>query len=116
VFKIGRLRSVGSSPATGANFKTNKMANWKTQKHKVGNGQQEIQVKILVTEMQQSWATDSESWSIAFKDKLKEIKRTNSFSAEYGYTATPINETSLEVWKMKTNGDFNYIMFTVTRE
>lgn len=92
------------------------MANWKIQKHKVGYGQQELQVSIFVKEMQETWAHDAESWCNTFKDKLKEIKRTNCFSAEYSYTATPRNQTSLEVWKMKVNGDFNYKMFTVTLE
>jgi hypothetical protein len=66
--------------------------------------------------MSDTWAHDSESWISTFKDRLKLIKRTNNFSAEYAYKATPRNLTSLEVWKMKVNGDFNYKMFTVTRE
>jgi hypothetical protein len=86
---------------------------WKIQQHKGGSGQQEIQVIILVKEMQETWARDSESWCNDFKDKLKQIKRSNCFSAENVYTATPINRTSLEVWKMKVNGDSNYKMFTV---
>lgn len=89
---------------------------WRIQYHKVGNGQQELQVSILVKEMQETWAHDSESWCNSFTDKLKEIKKTNCFSAENGYKATPKNHTSLEVWKMKANGDYNYKMFTVTRE
>lgn len=89
---------------------------WNIQRHKVGNGQQEIQVSILVKEMQDTWASDSESWCNSFKDNFKKIKRTNCFSAENGYTAMPINHTSLEVWKTKASGDFNYKMFTLTRE
>ena len=89
---------------------------WTIQQHKRGNGKQEIQVSLLVKEMQDTWANDAETWASAFKDKLKEIPRTNIFSAEYGYKATPRNTTSLEVWKMKVNGDFNYKMFTVTRK
>lgn len=89
---------------------------WIIQKHKVGSGQQELQVAIIVGEMQESWACDSESWAGAFKDRLKEVRKKNAFPAEYGYKATLRNHTSLEVWKMKVNGDFNYKMFTVTRE
>jgi len=44
------------------------------------------------------------------------VTKKNAYPAEYGYKATPRNHTSLEVWKMKVNGDFNYKMFTVTRE
>ena len=87
---------------------------WTILKNKVGNGQQEINVSILVQEMENSWAFDSQSWCNTFKEKLKDIKKTNCFSAEYGYHATQRNRTSLEVWKMKVNGDFNYKMFTVT--
>lgn len=89
---------------------------WIIQKHKVGSGQQELQVSIIVKELQETWASDAESWAVAFKDRLKEVPKKNAFPAEYGYKATPINHTSLEVWKMKVNGDFNYKMFTVTRE
>ena len=88
---------------------------WDIQKHKVGNCKQEIHVSILIKEMQETWATDSETWCNTFKDKLKEIPKTNAYPAEYGYRATPRNHTSLEVWKMKTNGNFNYKIYTVTR-
>lgn len=88
--------------------------NWKIQQHKRGNGSQEIQVSIMVKEMAQTWAYDAVTWISHFKSKLKEIPKTNAFVAEYGYQATPINRTSLEVWKMKANSDFNYKMFTVT--
>lgn len=89
---------------------------WNIQKHKIGNGQKELQVSIIVKEMQETWAHDSESWCNTFKDKLKEIKRTNCFSAENGFKATQRNRTSLEVWKMKANCDYNYKMFTVTKD
>jgi len=89
---------------------------WKIEKHRVGTGQQELQVSIKVKEMSETWASDSESWCVQFKCRLMEITRKNIFSAEYGYKAISINLTSLEVWKMKVNGDFNYKMFTVTRE
>lgn len=89
--------------------------NFKIQQHKVGNTSQELKVSILVKEMKETWAHDAETWCSAFKDKLAEIPRYNSFSAEFFYKATPRNHTSLEVWKLKANGDFNYKMFTVTR-
>ena len=88
---------------------------WIIQKHKVGNNQQELKVSILVKEMDNNWAFDSQSFIESFKEKLKEIPRNNNFSAEFGYQATPRNLTSLEIWKMKVNGDFNYKMFTVTK-
>lgn len=88
---------------------------WKIEQHKRGNGQQEIQVSIFVKEMQDNWAYDAQSFCDAFSEKLKEIRKTNCFSAENGYKATPRNNESLEVWKMKANGDFNYKMFTITK-
>lgn len=88
--------------------------NWQIQKHKIGNNQQELQVSMLVKEMQETWANNAETWASSFKDRLKQIPRKNCFSAEFGYQATIRNPTSLEVWKMKVNGDFNYKMFTVT--
>lgn len=90
--------------------------NWTIQRHKVGNTKQEIQVSILVGEMKEIWAHDSESWCITFQDRLKQIPRTNAYMAEFAYKATPRNHTSLEVWKMKANSDYNYKMFTVTLE
>lgn len=89
---------------------------WNIIKHKVGNNQMEIKVSILVKELNNIWATDAESWARFFYDKLKEIPKTNIFSAEHAYKTTLRNPYSLEVWKMKTNGDFNYKMFTVTRK
>ncbi len=89
---------------------------WIIQKHKVGNGKQEIQVSILVNELQETWASNSESWIDNFKDKITQIPRSNCFSAEYSFRARPLTQNSLEVWKMKVNGDYNYKMFTVTRE
>ena len=46
---------------------------WTIQQHKRGNGKQEIQVSLLVKDMQDTWANDTETWASAFKDKLKEI-------------------------------------------
>lgn len=90
---------------------------WKIQQHKRGNGTAEIQVSILVKEMKDSYASNSDEWITNFKQRIKnEIPVTNTYRAEFGYKATQRNHTSLEVWKMKVNGDYNYKMFTVTRE
>lgn len=89
---------------------------WKVEQHKRGNGTAEIQVAILVKDMQDSYASNAEEWITNFKERIKnEIPVTNTYRAEYSYKATPINLTSLEVWKMKVNGDLNYKMFTVTK-
>lgn len=91
------------------------MYNWKIEQHKVGHGAQELHVSIAVKEMREHYASNSEAWIRSFRDRLTEIPRSNNFAAEYSYKATQRNEFSLEVWKMKQNGDFNYKMFTVTR-
>lgn len=89
---------------------------WKVEQHKRGNGTAEIQVAILVKDMKDSYASNAEEFITNFKQRIKdEIPVTNSYRAEFGYQATPRNLTSLEVWKMKVNGDFNYKMFTVTK-
>ncbi len=91
------------------------MYNWKIEQHKVCSGQQELNVRILVKDLVETTGSTSEEWISLFKSHLKKIPKTNSFSAENGYKATQRNLTSLEVWKMKANGDFNYKMYTVTR-
>lgn len=53
---------------------------WIIQKHKVGSGQQELQVSIIVKEMQETWASDAESWAGAFKDRLKEVPKKKCLS------------------------------------
>ena len=86
---------------------------WTIERHKVGNGQQELQVAIIVREMIDTWATDSGSWCGEFTKRISEIRRKNCYSAEYGYRAIPKDLHTVEVWKMKVNGDLNYRMFTV---
>lgn len=88
---------------------------WNIEKHKVGNGKQDLQAAIIVREMESSFSSYSESWCNSFKDRLKEIPRSNIFSAEYAYKAFPIDTYTVEVWKMDTQGDKKYKMFTVTK-
>lgn len=88
---------------------------WKIEQHKRGDSSIEIQVAILVKEMKDYQVSHSQDWIDEFKKRLKEIPSKNASSAENSYKATLRNETSLEVWKMKANGDFNYKMFTVTK-
>lgn len=87
---------------------------WKITKHKVGNGQQELKVSLIISGMENSYAYDSETFITAFKEKLQEVPRKNNFAAEFAFKGKPRNQTSLEIWKMKVSGDFNYLMFTVT--
>ena len=90
--------------------------NWNVVQDKKGNGTAEIKVSIIVKEMAFHQSTTSDGWIANFIDRVKkEVPKTNSYSAEFSFKATPRNLHSLEVWKMKANGDFNYKMFTVTK-
>lgn len=86
---------------------------WKLERHRVGNGQQELQVSIIVREMIDIWSTDSGSWCGEFIKRISEIPRSNSYAAQYGYRAIPKDLHTVEVWKMKVNGDLNYKMYTL---
>lgn len=86
---------------------------WKITKHKAATGQQELQVCIKVRELEYSNISYAESLIDEFRTKLKEIKRTNNFSADLIYKATPRNHQSLEIWKLTADGDYNYKMFTL---
>ncbi|AZI55698.1 hypothetical protein EIB75_10735 [Epilithonimonas vandammei] len=86
---------------------------WKITKHKAATGQQELQVCIKVRELEYSNITYAESLIDEFRTKLKEVKRTNNFSANLMYKATPRNPKSVEIWKLTADADFNYKMFTL---
>ena len=86
---------------------------WKITKHKAQNNQQELQLTTKVKDLEHAFASDSEGLIYDFKNRLKEIKRTNCFSAENAYKMIPLNNKSVEIWKLKVDGDFNYKMFTL---
>lgn len=50
-----------------------------------------------------------------FKEEMKKIKKTNCFEAEYSYKAEKTAEKTIEIWKMKADGDKNYLMFKLTK-
>ena len=87
---------------------------WKLTENKSPKGQQEIKVKILVKEMSQySYAPYAEAFENHFKQLVKEIPRTNNFSADLLFKVIARNLKSVEVWKMKITGEFNYKLFTL---
>lgn len=90
---------------------------WKVTQHKVGNGQQEIQVSIMVKDMAaNSYATYAGEFKELFATRIKEIRRTNNFEAWFRYKVIPQTDKILEVWKVKINDDLNYKMFTLEYE
>jgi hypothetical protein len=87
---------------------------WKRTEHKSPKSKVELQVSIIVKELAEishiTYAGQFEEW---FKDKLKEVPRTNIFAAEYSFKATQRNEHSVEIWKMTTQGDFKTKFWTL---
>lgn len=87
---------------------------WKITEHKSSQQQQELNVKILVKEMAEySYATYAEQFETHFKDLIKQIPKTNCYSADLFYKATQRNLKSVEIWKMDIEGNFKYKMFTL---
>jgi hypothetical protein len=87
---------------------------WKLTQHREPKGQQELKLKILLKEIiEYTQSSYSESFINTFKTQVKEIKKTNNFSADLMFQATPINQKSLEIWKIKPNGDYYYKMYTL---
>ena len=87
---------------------------WTIKKHKAKSNPMELQVIIKLREIAEiSLSKTAEDFIGEFKKELKTIKRTNLFSAEYAYEMTPRNKTSVEVWKKKVTGEFDYKMFTL---
>lgn len=87
---------------------------WKLTENKAPKNQQEIKVKQLLNEMAEySYATYAESFKNHFETLIKDVKKTNSYSPEAMFKITQRNLKSVECWKMKPNGDFDYKLFTL---
>lgn len=87
---------------------------WKVTAHKRGDQKQEIEVSILVKELATyEQLTYSESFIGRFKEHLKNIPKSNNFSADVLYKAKEISLTEVEIWKLTLEGDFKYKMFTL---
>lgn len=87
---------------------------WHAEKKRTSNNQQELQVIIRMKELL-PLNVGAESFTDRFHSEIKKIKRTNIFSAEFAYKAFVINEKNIEIWKMKTQSDKNYLMFKLFR-
>jgi hypothetical protein len=87
---------------------------WKFQQHKTFTAQQDIKVSMLVKEMSTySYLYTSEDFNSTFKERLKEIKRTNNFSADHLFKANLLTHNKIEIWKLNVQGDFKTKMFTL---
>lgn len=47
-------------------------------------------------------------------NQISQIKRTNCYYANYSYK-TKLEDNVLEVWKVKSDGDYNYKMFEIIK-
>lgn len=88
---------------------------WKIIKHRESLQTQDLGVMIKVRELEYNGAEDAESLKIIFKKKLSEIPQTNTYSADMLYQMKEINSNSVEIWKMKPNGDEKFLMFTMIK-
>lgn len=87
---------------------------WKITEHRSPDGQQELRLKALIREMAEySYATYAEAFENHFKQLVKDIPRTNNYSADLLYRVTQRNLKSIEIWKMTVTGEFKYKMFTL---
>lgn len=87
---------------------------WIITEHKKLKGQQELKVSSILKEMgQYSQSSYAEAFKNEFELEVKKIKRTNNFSADLLYKVKPINQKSVEVWKMTAKGDFGSKFFTL---
>ena len=87
---------------------------WKITEHKSPKGQQELKVLALLKEMvEYSYATYAEQFENHFKQLVKELPKTNNYSADLLYKITQVNTKRVEVWKMTVTGDPKYKMFTL---
>lgn len=90
---------------------------WKVTEHKKSYQSQELKVCSLVQEMARyTFATTAPEFESAFKARINEIPRTNSFSPDLMYRISQRNPKSVELWKMTASGDFKYKIFTLLFE
>lgn len=87
---------------------------WNLKENKKPVGQQDIKLKQLLKEMAEySYATYSGEFESHFKILIKDLPKTNNFSADLMYKVTQRNLKSVEVWKLTTKGDFKHKMYTL---
>ncbi|MBL7879451.1 MAG: hypothetical protein JNN23_06270 [Chryseobacterium gambrini] len=87
---------------------------WNKDKKRYTSGQQELQVCVKVSELCEL-NISADNFVDAFKDELKKIKKTNSFSAEFFYMAEKIDDNNIEIWKTKVDRDKNYMIYKLTK-
>lgn len=86
---------------------------WTLIQHKESKTATDLRVKSLLKEMKDSYAYNAESFKNHFKQLIKDIPKSNNFSADLMYEVTPRNQKSVEVWKMDSKGEFKDKLYTL---
>jgi hypothetical protein len=91
---------------------------WKITEHRHPKGQQELKVKVELMEIVEynTHSTYAKSLIDAFKRGLKEVPRTNNYSADLFYKMVEVNSRSVEVWKTGVTGDDLYKIWSLNYE
>lgn len=91
------------------------MKNWKITEHRrISSAYQEMKVRALVWEIATYESiTYAESFETKFKELVKQMRRTNNFSADLMYKIVCTEFRQIELWKLKANGELNYKIFTL---
>ena len=87
---------------------------WKITEHIAHKSKQDLKVKIMLNDLAEyGYATYAEQFENCFRLMLLEVKRANNYSADLMYKCTQRNLKSVEIWKLKVNGDFNKKLYTL---
>lgn len=87
---------------------------WNRERKRTGSGKQELQVCCKVGELCEFNITADE-FIYRFKNELKTIRKESCYLAEWRYQAKKIDENNIEIWKIKSNDDPNYLMYKLTK-
>ncbi len=86
---------------------------WKVTEHKRPKSKQDLEVTVLLKEIATYDIYYSGELIRMFEQEVKNIKRSNNFSADLMYKLTPRNQTSVELWKLTAKGDYKDKLFTL---
>lgn len=86
---------------------------WKVTEHKRPKSKQDLEVTVLLKEIATYDIHYSGELIRMFEQEVKNIKRSNNFSADLMYKLTQRNQTSVELWKLTVKGDYKDKLFTL---
>lgn len=87
---------------------------WKVTQHKEERGYIGLHVSKIVKEIAIiGWITSAEQYSDRFEHEVKQVKRSNNFSADLMYKVKEINWNKIEIWKLTVTGEEKTKLFTL---